>query len=57
LTDGSDGSVLFVSNPRGKPKQNPYYRKECVINLQPNLLIPPVEEEKEPIWALKARGL
>ena len=51
LTDGSDGSVLFVSNPRGKPKQNPYYRKECVINLQPNLLIPALEEEIEPIWA------
>jgi hypothetical protein len=57
LTDGSEGNVLFVSNPRGKPKQNPYYRKEAVINLKPNLLIPLKEEEIEPIWALKAKGL
>ena len=57
LTNGIDGSVLFVSNPRGKPNQNPYYRKECVINLQPNLLIPLIEEDIEPEWAKRARGL
>ena len=53
LTDGSDGSVLFVSNPRGKPKQNPYYRKEAVIRLQPHLLegFEKEEEVLPPIWA------
>jgi len=57
LTNGTEGSVLFVSNPRGKPKQNPYFRKDCVVNLQPNLIMPEVKEEVEPLWARKARGL
>ena len=55
LTDGTEGSVLFVSNPRGKnePKQNIFYRKEAVLRLQPNLLMPQAEEEKVPFWAIK----
>lgn len=62
LSNGNDGSVLFVSNPRGKmlekeQKQNPYYRKECVVNLQPNLLIPLEEEDIEPEWAKRAREI
>ena len=53
LTTGYDGSVLFVSNPRGKPKQNPYYRKEAVINVKPLLLEGFEEKVKEelPVWA------
>ena len=50
---GYQGTVLFVSNPRGKKEQ--YYRKEAVIKLQPNILIPRNEEEKQPFWALKNR--
>jgi len=50
LTDGSEGSVLFVSNPRGKKEQ--YYRREAVIRLQPNMLkgFEPQEPEEVPIW-------
>jgi len=49
---GYQGSVLFISNPRGKKEQ--YYRREAVVRLQPNLLIPSVEEETEPEWSKKA---
>lgn len=64
LPTGEDGSVLFVSNPRGKIvvyndklyPQNVYYRKEAVLNLKPNIFMPPVEEEKEPLWAKRSRG-
>ena len=46
LTTGEEGSVLFVSNPRGKIlqhnnkfyPQNIYYRKEAVIRLNPSTL-------------------
>ena len=46
LTTGEEGSVLFVSNPRGKIltkdnkiyPQNIYYRKEAVIRLNPSAL-------------------
>uniref|UniRef100_A0A6C0D6P3 Calcineurin-like phosphoesterase domain-containing protein n=1 Tax=viral metagenome TaxID=1070528 RepID=A0A6C0D6P3_9ZZZZ len=51
-TIGYQGSVLFVSNPRGKPHQNPYYRREAVLKLQPNLIMPTPEEEKKPFWAI-----
>ena len=51
LTDGTDGSVLFISNPRGKKEQ--YYRKDLVVRLQPNILIPEVKEAEQPFWALK----
>jgi len=60
-TTGYQGSVLFVSNPRGKGytkkdkenKENPYYRSEAVIRLQPNLLegFEKTEEDVPPIWA------
>ena len=64
-TTGYQGSVLFVSNPRGKPikqkevvskdkdNENPYYRKEAVIRLQPHLLegFEKEEEVLPPIWA------
>ena len=55
LTDGSEGSVLFVSNPRGKKEQ--FYRKEAVIRLQPNMLkgFEPEEVEEVPIWAMMNR--
>jgi hypothetical protein len=54
-TIGYEGSVLFVSNPRGKPNQNIYYRKEAVINLKPELLegFENREKEKDPIWVTK----
>ena len=54
-TTGYQGSVLFVSNPRGKPKQNPYYRTEAVLRLQPKLLegFEDVEEEVLPEWVRK----
>jgi hypothetical protein len=50
---GYQGNVLFVSNPRGNPKQNPYYRKEAVVNIKPHLLqgFEVKEKEYEPIWA------
>jgi hypothetical protein len=50
LTDGLEGSVLFISNPRGKKQQ--YYRREAVVKLQPNMLAGFEVEEKEevPIW-------
>lgn len=49
---GYQGSVLFISNPRGNPKQNPYYRTEAVLNLKPNLLegFEPKIVEPPPIW-------
>ena len=52
-TNGYQGSVLFVSNPRGKPNQNPYYRTDTVLNIKPHLLegFEPVEKETIPIWA------
>jgi len=52
-SEGYQGSVLFVSNPRGNPKQNPYYRIESVVNIKPNLLqgFEVKEKEYEPIWA------
>jgi hypothetical protein len=55
LTDGSESSVLFVSNPRGKKEQ--FYRKEAVIRLQPNMLkgFEPEEVEEVPIWAMMNR--
>ena len=53
-TIGYQGSVLFVSNPRGKPNQNPYYRSEAVLRIQSNLIMPEYEEEKLPFW-VKAR--
>lgn len=53
LLTGYEGSVLFLSNPRGKPKQNPYFRKEAVVKLAPNSLIgfEPHIPEEVPIWA------
>ena len=54
LADGYQGNVLFVSNPRGKPKKdNDLYRREAVLRLQPNLLegFQPKEEEPIPLWA------
>ena len=53
LTTGTDGSVLFVSNPRGNPKQNPYYRREAVLNLKPQLLegFEVKKPEEIPYWA------
>jgi predicted phosphodiesterase len=53
LLTGYEGSVLFISNPRGKPKKNPYYRKEAVVKLAPNSLVgfEPHIPEEVPIWA------
>lgn len=53
LLTGYEGSVLFLSNPRGKPKQNPYFRKEAVVKLAPNSLVgfEPHIPEEVPIWA------
>jgi hypothetical protein len=53
LTTGYDGVVLFVSNPRGKPKENPYYRTEAVLNVKPNMLegFEKKDEEQIPYWA------
>lgn len=50
---GYQGSVLFVSNPRGKPNQNPYYRPDTVLNIKPHLLegFEPSEKDVVPIWA------
>jgi len=50
LTDGSEGSVLFIGNPRGKKGQ--YYRREAVVKLQPNMLrgFEVEEREEAPIW-------
>ena len=55
LPDGYEGSVLFVSNPRGKPKQNPYYRTEAVIRLSPTSLVgfEPTIPEEVPSWVTK----
>jgi hypothetical protein len=52
---GYQGSVLFVSNPRGKPKGESYYRREAVIRLAPNMLEGFESQEKEevPIWVTK----
>ena len=52
-TNGYQGSVLFVSNPRGKPNQNPYYRTDTVLNIKPHLLegFEPFEKDVVPIWA------
>lgn len=55
LPNGYEGSVLFVSNPRGKPKQNPYYRTEAVVRVLPNSLSgfeQPIKEEI-PSWVSK----
>jgi len=54
-TIGYQGSVLFVSNPRGKQNQNTYYRKEAVVNLKPELLegFENSVEETDPIWVTK----
>lgn len=60
LTTGEDGSVLFVSNPRGKIlesegklyPQNRYYRKEAVIRLNPSALeeYSPDKSSQIPLW-------
>jgi len=59
-TIGYQGSVLFVSNPRGKPKKdkddkNDFYRKEAVLRLQPRLLEGFAKQEDDivPIWVTK----
>jgi len=54
LADGYQGNVLFLSNPRGKPrKDNDLYRLDAVVRLQPKLLegFQPKEEEPVPFWA------
>jgi hypothetical protein len=53
-TTGYQGSVLFVSNPRGKPNQNIYYRTDTVLNLKPTLLdgFEKSEEEQLPTWVM-----
>ena len=60
LSDGYAGSVLFVSNPRGKPKKenkDSLYRKDCVLRLAPNMLegFQIKEEQKEPEWVRRNR--
>jgi hypothetical protein len=54
---GYQGSVLFVSNPRGKPNQNRYYRTDTVLNIKPMLLegFQHTEEETIPTWAMLNR--
>ena len=56
-TTGYQGSVLFVSNPRGKPNQNQYYRENTVLNIKPNRLdgFEEIEKEKTPIWDMLNR--
>lgn len=55
LPTGYEGSVLFVSNPRGKPTQNPYFRTEAVIKLAPNSLVgfEQLEPEEIPLWVFR----
>lgn len=55
LPNSYEGSVLFVSNPRGKPKQNPYFRTESVVKLFPNSLAGFEEQKPDetPSWVLK----
>lgn len=52
---GYQGSVLFVSNPRGKKEQ--YYRREAVLNLKPSMLegFQPKPKTILPEWVLKNR--
>ena len=54
---GYQGSVLFVSNPRGKPNQNLYYRKDSVLNIKPQMLEGFGKQEKEsvPTWVMLNR--
>ena len=54
---GYQGSVLFVSNPRGKPDKNPYYNKEAVISIKPQMLEGFERKEKDvaPIWEMLNR--
>lgn len=46
------GSVLFVSNPRGKPSQHSLYRNEAVVQINPTVLdeFKPKPKEEVPIW-------
>ena len=63
LSTGYAGNVLFVSNPRGKPKKpnddtndnDILYRKDMVLRLTPNVLedFQTVKEETIPDWVKK----
>jgi hypothetical protein len=56
-TTGYQGNVLFVSNPRGKPTQNPYYRPDTVLSIKPQMLegFESSEQETIPTWVMLNR--